>query len=248
MNVSLPKFKATTQLQLSDSLKSMGMASAFDAAKADLSGMTGDRNFCISAVIHKAFVDVNEEGTEAAAATAVVMARCSASFDEPQQKPRVFCADHPFVFLIRDSRTGSILFLGRVIDPTSSSDWSPQVGQFKSSAAPWLPTFPARDARPVGDRHRLRLPLVLKVDDPPPLHWCILGGGEKFVGLYLVAANCADEVGLPLTTGTVNGWRPAEPDEQAEGGVGSHEPHLDSLPVPGGGTRRRALCPVADSC
>ncbi len=176
VNVSLPKFKATTQLQLSDSLKSMGMASAFDAAKADLSGMTGDRDLCISAVIHKAFVDVNEEGTEAAAATAVVMAQCSASFDEPQQKPRVFCADHPFVFLIRDSRTGSILFLGRVIDPTSSSDWSPQVGQFKSSAAPWLPTFPARDARPVGDRHRLRLPLVLKVDDPPPLHWCILGG------------------------------------------------------------------------
>jgi serpin B len=148
VNASLPNFKAATQLQLSDILKPMGMASAFDAAKADFSGMTGDRDLCISAVIHKAFVDVNEEGTEAAAATAVVMVPCSASFDEPQQKPPVFCADHPFVFLIRDNRTGSILFLGRIINPTSSSDWSPQVGQFKSSAAPWLPIFPARGARP----------------------------------------------------------------------------------------------------
>jgi serpin B len=66
----------------------------------------------IGAVIHKAFVDVNEEGTEAAAATAVVMrGKCA-----PEPSP-VFRADHPFLFLIRDRRTGSILFIGRVMDP-----------------------------------------------------------------------------------------------------------------------------------
>jgi serpin B len=111
---SLPKFKTTSQFQLSDTLKAMGMVSAFDAATADFSGMTGNRDLFISAVIHKAFVDVNEEGTEAAAATAV---NAVGSAGEPQEPP-VFRADHPFVFLIRDNRTGAILFLGRIVDPT----------------------------------------------------------------------------------------------------------------------------------
>ena len=76
--------------------------------------MNGRKDLFISAVIHKAFVDVNEEGTEAAAATAVVMTK-----GEAIGPPRpIFRADHPFLFLIRDNRTGSILFLGRVMNPT----------------------------------------------------------------------------------------------------------------------------------
>jgi serpin B len=115
--VYLPKFKTTTGLQLSETLKSMGMVSAFDATTADFSMMTGGRDLFISAVIHKAFVDVNEEGTEAAAATDVAMTLSAAPFRD-RKKPPVFRADHPFIFLIRDDRTGVILFLGRMIDPS----------------------------------------------------------------------------------------------------------------------------------
>jgi len=109
--VSVPKFKMTCQFGLADILKSMGMKDAF-SGKADFSGMTGKRDLFISAVIHKAFVDVNEEGTEAAAATAVVMRMTSIGPQIP-----VFRADHPFVFLIRDNHSGSILFIGRVMNP-----------------------------------------------------------------------------------------------------------------------------------
>ncbi len=112
VSVFLPKFKMTCKFRLKPVLASMGMPLAFDAGRADFSGMTGSKDLYISAVIHKAFVDVNEEGTEAAAATAVVMTLRSA----PRPSP-VFRADHPFLFLIRDNRTGSILFLGRVAEP-----------------------------------------------------------------------------------------------------------------------------------
>ncbi len=89
------------------------MRQAFDPEKADFSGMNGGKeSLYIWAVVHKAFVDVNEEGTEAAAATGVIMKTKA----EPVQ--RVFRADHPFLFLIRDARHGSVLFLGRVTDPT----------------------------------------------------------------------------------------------------------------------------------
>jgi serpin B len=115
--VYLPKFKSTFEFELRDTLRSLGMTSAFDAQTADFSGMTGGKDLYISAVIHKAFVDVNEEGTEAAAATGVLTAPTSARI-EPK-KPPVFRADHPFVFLIRDNRNGSILFLGRVVNPTT---------------------------------------------------------------------------------------------------------------------------------
>jgi len=113
--LTLPKFKMTRQFELQDSLGAMGMTLAFDA-HADFSGMTGNRDFFISAVIHKAYIDVNEEGTEAAAATAVVMRSMSARIQQPA--PPVFRADHPFIFLIRDNRSGGILFMGRVADPT----------------------------------------------------------------------------------------------------------------------------------
>jgi serpin B len=116
VRVYLPKFKMTSQFEMSETLKALGMISAFDPLTADFSGMTGGRDLFISAAIHKAFVDVNEEGTEAAAASGIVMAPTSARF-EPKVPP-VFRADHPFMFLIRDNRNGAILFLGRLTDPT----------------------------------------------------------------------------------------------------------------------------------
>ena len=113
VNVFLPKFKVTAQFSLAKNLAQMGMQDAFTPA-ADFSGMDGARDLFISGVVHKAFVDVNEEGTEAAAATGAVMV---GSAMRPQAVP-TFRADHPFVFLIRDSHSGSILFLGRLVDPT----------------------------------------------------------------------------------------------------------------------------------
>ena len=112
--VTLPRFTMTKEFELSNTLSAMGMPKAFGAA-ADFSGMTGKPGFAISAAIHKAFVDVNETGTEAAAATSIVMRATAMRFEPP---PIIFDADHPFLFLIRDTRTGSILFLGRVADPT----------------------------------------------------------------------------------------------------------------------------------
>jgi len=112
----LPKFKTTSSFRMKKVLSEMGMPAAFGGA-ADFSGMNGKKDLYIAAVIHKAFVDVNEEGTEAAAATAVVMALKSAFRPE---KPVVFRADHPFLFLIRDRRSGSILFIGRVVNPLES--------------------------------------------------------------------------------------------------------------------------------
>lgn len=114
VNVFLPKFKLTAQFSLAQTLVGMGMTEAFSPS-ADFSGMDGARDLCLSAVVHKAFVDVNEEGTEAAAATGTVM-RSMAVF-RPLPIP-VFRADHPFLFLIRDTHSGSILFLGRVVDPS----------------------------------------------------------------------------------------------------------------------------------
>jgi len=110
----LPRFKTESGFQLNAALMLMGMRTAFDEAAADFSGMDGKRDLFISAAVHKAFVDVNEEGTEAAAATAVVMAPNSMSMP---QEPIVFRADHPFVFLIRERATGSILFVGRLARP-----------------------------------------------------------------------------------------------------------------------------------
>jgi len=111
--VSVPKFKMTSQFRLAEVLKSMGMTDAFVPDVADFSGMNGKRDLFIWAVIHKAYVDVNEEGTEAAAATAVVVGITSVM---PGRIP-VFRADHPFLFLIRDNHSGSILFIGRVMNP-----------------------------------------------------------------------------------------------------------------------------------
>lgn len=111
VDVFMPRFKMTSEFSLAETLGSMGMSDAF-TGKADFSGMTGNKDLFISAVIHKAYVEVNEEGTEAAAATGVTMALTSVPLPPP-----VFRADHPFIFLIRDNQTGSILFLGRLENP-----------------------------------------------------------------------------------------------------------------------------------
>ena len=116
--LTLPKFTMTREFNLAGTLGAMGMPRAFQNDLADFSGMTGDRGhkLFISAVIHKAFVDVNEEGTEAAAATSVTM-RAATAHAPDRTPPIVFRADHPFLFLIRDNRSGGILFMGRVADP-----------------------------------------------------------------------------------------------------------------------------------
>jgi serpin B len=109
--LTMPKFKMTSEFQFKEVLSKMGMRQAFDPTRADFTGISPTRELYISAVVHKAFVDVNEEGTEAAAATAVVV-KTEAAAVTP-----VFRADHPFLFVIRDNRSGSILFLGRVSNP-----------------------------------------------------------------------------------------------------------------------------------
>ena len=108
--VQLPKFKLEWKFELGDTLAGMGMPSAF-SDQADLSGMDGSRSLSIGFMVHKAFVEVNEEGTEAAAATAVGIRATS--------MPPMFEANRPFLFLIRENATGTILFIGRVMDPRS---------------------------------------------------------------------------------------------------------------------------------
>ena len=109
--VNLPKFKITTDtINMNEVLKALGIREAFSMA-ANFSGMDGTKMLYISAVLHKAFVEVNEEGTEAAAATVVIMKeRGIPSYP-------VFHADRPFVFMIRDNVSESILFMGRVGNP-----------------------------------------------------------------------------------------------------------------------------------
>lgn len=114
VHVFLPRFKVTYRFGLKDTLTSMGMVDAFSDTKANFAGMDGRPDgLYIGAVIHKAFMEVNEEGTEAAAATGVAIAERM----HPAPPP-TFRADHPFVFLIQEKRTGSILFAGRLCDPT----------------------------------------------------------------------------------------------------------------------------------
>jgi len=114
VEIFLPRFKLESNFDLSHTLVGMGMADAF-GPKADFSGMDGNKFLFLSGVFHKAWGEVNEAGTEAAAATLVAVAGCFMM--EPPPPPPVFRADHPFIFLIRDTRSGSLLFLGRLADP-----------------------------------------------------------------------------------------------------------------------------------
>jgi serpin B len=110
--VGLPRFKVTAEFKLNEALSELGMPLAF-GTEADFSGMNGRRDLLLSGAVHKAFVEVSEEGTEAAGASGVNVELIALS---PRAKPR-FIADHPFVFLVRDNRSGSILFLGRLVNP-----------------------------------------------------------------------------------------------------------------------------------
>ncbi|XP_071798596.1 serpin B6-like [Asterias amurensis] len=111
--LSLPKFTLQQDFVLNDVLEAMGMTDPFDLHQADFSGMTGGKDLFISTVIHKAFLEVNEEGSEAAAATAVkMMFRCM------PMRPIVIKADHPFLVLIRDNKSEAILFMGQLCDPS----------------------------------------------------------------------------------------------------------------------------------
>ena len=112
--LTLPKFTCEAEFSLADTLAGMGMPDAFQPGVADFSGINGRRDLFLMKVLHKAFVEVNEEGTEAAAATGIVAGVTSVMPGEPFR----FRADHPFLFLIRDRRSGAVLFMGRVADPT----------------------------------------------------------------------------------------------------------------------------------
>jgi serine protease inhibitor len=114
--LTMPKFEFDADFMLSQTLADMGMPAAF-SDDADFSAITGARDLIISDVIHKAFVAVDEKGTEAAAATAVIFAERGMPFQ--MAEPLVVTIDRPFVFLIRDRKTGTILFAGRVLDPGS---------------------------------------------------------------------------------------------------------------------------------
>ncbi len=111
--LTMPRFEFSARFRLDEALSALGMVDAFTEA-ADFSGMTGNRDLFLSAVLHQAFVSVDEAGTEAAAATAVV-AKLTAAPTEPV----VVAVDRPFLFFIRDLETGTVLFLGRVVDPSA---------------------------------------------------------------------------------------------------------------------------------
>lgn len=111
----LPKFTFDKKYTLNENLKQMGIPSAFTPEMADFSGITGKKDLVISNVVHQAFISVDEKGTEAAAATGIIMGPTAAM---PREPPEMFRADHPFIFLIQDERTGLILFMGKVVDPT----------------------------------------------------------------------------------------------------------------------------------
>ena len=112
VDVIIPKFKLMEKSKLKAILMSMGMQNVFDAGTADLSGIDGRRNLVVSDVVHQAYVDVNEEGTEATAATGVHIQLTSMQVGQP-----IFKADHPFLFLIREKTSGSVLFMGRLNEP-----------------------------------------------------------------------------------------------------------------------------------
>lgn len=113
VNLSLPRFRLEKTLNLNDVMKELGMVKAFNTL-ADFSGITGQRDLYISQAVHKTFVQVDEKGTEAAAATGIAM-NLTAIFDP--NPPYDFIVDHPFLFIIFDKKTGTVLFLGRLLQP-----------------------------------------------------------------------------------------------------------------------------------
>ncbi|KAI0213592.1 hypothetical protein LSAT2_001347 [Lamellibrachia satsuma] len=134
VKVSIPKFKMTWGLVMNKILRSMGMTDMYN--NADLSGIYGTHSMNVSTVIHKAFVDVNEEGTEAAAVTLIT--NMVSTSVEPD--PKIFKADHPFLFFIRDKVTCSILFTGRMVDPPTAQGGATGTGS--GSKPSWCKALP----------------------------------------------------------------------------------------------------------
>ncbi|MGA9382643.1 MAG: serpin family protein, partial [Phormidium sp.] len=127
VEVWLPKLKFDQRFNLKGTLSQMGMADAFDeVGKADFSGIANQPNLYIKDVVHKAFVEVDESGTKAAAATAVIMCKgdCPAT-PATASIPKLFRADRPFLFLIKDQQSGSILFMGRFVNPNPDKQEEP---------------------------------------------------------------------------------------------------------------------------
>jgi serpin B len=122
VDVYLPKFKFEQKYELNDMLIDIGMPSAFDPETSNFTGIAADGHaLSISKVIHQSFVEVNEQGTEAAAATAVVMVDFAAPGGGSSPQPIVFNANHPFIFFIQHEETGQILFMGKVGNPQASA-------------------------------------------------------------------------------------------------------------------------------
>jgi serpin B len=116
VHIWIPRFSITRFEKMRDLLIELGMASAFDSSTADFAGINSAKELFISDVFHKTFINVNEFGTEAAAATAVIFAGAA-----PPMYVKEFRADHPFLFFIMDKQSGAILFMGRVVDPSSGN-------------------------------------------------------------------------------------------------------------------------------
>ncbi|HUT92257.1 MAG TPA: serpin family protein [Thermoguttaceae bacterium] len=184
--VSFPKFKMTVDLKLAEVLEAMGMTNAFSGRLADFSGMADlsdiDGRLKIDEVLHKAFVEVNEEGTEAAAATAVILGVVCVSYKPP---PVHFVADRPFLFLIRDTQSGSVLFMGRMMNPLEENNSVDAAGANQNgSPSPSVPLpepdpdppaepSPVPDPDPVPPYHLLPGPSIpepgMPAPDPPPV-------------------------------------------------------------------------------
>ncbi|MFZ6677174.1 serpin family protein [Undibacterium sp. Tian12W] len=113
--LSMPKFNFSASPTMNSSLNTLGMGAAFDASKADFSGISGNRELSISGVMHKAFINVDEKGTEAAAATGVLIGVTSINVTQPLK----LTLDRPFLFMIRDRQTGLIIFMGKLMNPAS---------------------------------------------------------------------------------------------------------------------------------
>lgn len=111
VDLHLPRFKVEENYDLTATMNALGVVQAFSPQDADFSGMTGSRGLMLSKIVHKSFVEVTEEGTEAAAATGIEII----PFSAPMYK--MFRCDHPFLFFIKNSKTNSILFFGRVSSP-----------------------------------------------------------------------------------------------------------------------------------
>ena len=111
--LTLPKFKQESTMRMSNKLKALGINSMFTYGKADFSGIDGTNELFVGEIIQKAFIEVEEEGTKAAAATALV-SRCGSPMTE---EPKVFNANHPFLYTIMDNKTSTVLFAGKVVNP-----------------------------------------------------------------------------------------------------------------------------------